>query len=99
MNVMTRSCFEAVGGFDERFIGYGFEDIALALSLETICGPHHRMAGTIYHLWHPWAEFLHQNYPISLELYQRYAAAAGDAARMRALMKERHLDDGPPRFK
>jgi glycosyltransferase involved in cell wall biosynthesis len=90
LNVMTRSCFETVGGLDERFVGYGFEDIALAFALDTLCGPHYRTAGNIYHLWHPWAEFLHPNYPNNLALYRRYAAAAGDAAQMRQLINERN---------
>ena len=34
-NVMLRRrCFEAAGGFDERYRGYGFEDRALALRLQ-----------------------------------------------------------------
>jgi hypothetical protein len=58
--------------------------------LDTLCGPHHRTAGTIYHLWHPRAEYLHKNYPNNLELYRRYEAAAGDVAQMSGLIKERN---------
>jgi predicted glycosyltransferase involved in capsule biosynthesis len=90
LNVMTRSCFETVGGLDERFIGYGFEDMALAFSLDTLCGTHYRTVGNIYHLWHPWAEILHPHYQDNLALYRRYTEAAGDAAQMRTLIKERH---------
>jgi hypothetical protein len=89
MNVMTRACFDQVGGLDERFKGYGFEDVAFALSLDTLCGPHHRMEGTIYHLWHPWAEFFHKNYEHSLSLYRRYEAAAGNVEEMTRLIREK----------
>jgi predicted glycosyltransferase involved in capsule biosynthesis len=39
--VMTRACFEAIHGFDERFEGYGAEDFVFYLSLGTICGKHY----------------------------------------------------------
>ena len=89
MNVMTRNAFETVGGLDERFKGYGFEDMALAMSLDTLCGPHYRMEGTIYHLWHPWAEFYHKNYEKSRHLHQRYEMASGKAELMKSLIAER----------
>jgi glycosyltransferase involved in cell wall biosynthesis len=89
LNAMPRSAFEAVGGMDERFSGYGFEDMALALSLDTICGTHYRMAETIYHLWHPWARFYHKNYLGNLHLYQDYEAAKGDIFKMKTLINGR----------
>jgi glycosyltransferase involved in cell wall biosynthesis len=89
INVMPRSSFEAVGGLDERFKGYGFEDVALAFSLETICGKHHRMEGTIYHLWHPSVSLYHKNFRYSRELCRRYKAAAGDVGEMKKLIGER----------
>jgi hypothetical protein len=89
MNVMPRNAFEAVGGLDERFKGYGFEDISLAISLDTIRGPHYRMEEIIYHLWHPWVEFYHANYTKSHRLYQRYIAASGNVKVIKNLIKER----------
>jgi hypothetical protein len=89
INAMTRACFDRVGGLDERFKGYGFEDMAFALSLDTICGCHFRMDGAIYHLWHPWADFYHRNFQNSQELYQRYQTAAGNVSAMMQLIQER----------
>ena len=90
MNVMTRAAFEKVGGIDERFEGYGFEDVAFALSLDTLCGKHYRMEETIYHLWHPMAEIHHKNIRNNHDLYLRYQAAEGNVEAMRQLIAERY---------
>ncbi|MFK4998906.1 galactosyltransferase-related protein [Bacillus sp. N9] len=52
INVVPRKHFETVGGFDERFVGWGGEDDAFAASLNTLCGYVKRLDATIYHLWH-----------------------------------------------
>jgi GT2 family glycosyltransferase len=44
-------CFRAVGGFDESYVGWGWEDIDFAMR----CGdrwPARRVPGPAYHLWH-----------------------------------------------
>jgi hypothetical protein len=43
INVMTRECFEAVFGFDERFKAWGWQNIAFAYALDKICGCHHHL--------------------------------------------------------
>ncbi|MGG1675871.1 galactosyltransferase-related protein [Neobacillus sp. NRS-1170] len=53
LNVIPRKHFEAVGGFDERFLGWGGEDDAFAASVNGLCGWLTRMNHTAYHLWHP----------------------------------------------
>jgi lipopolysaccharide biosynthesis glycosyltransferase len=53
LNVITRDHFMAVGGFDERFMGWGGEDDAFSCAVNTLCGPFKRLWHTIYHLWHP----------------------------------------------
>lgn len=53
---VPRRLWDRVGGFDEAFIGWGFEDVAFSLACQAIGGGHHRIAGTVYHLWHPPAE-------------------------------------------
>ena len=97
MNAMTRSCFEAVRGYDERFKGWGWEDIAFSRSLDTICGPHFRMEDTIYHLWHPSsAKTDSPEYQRNLDLHWRYYYAAVDSkeskSRMKALIDERYQE-------
>lgn len=90
MNAMPRSVFEKVGGMDERFEGYGYEDVAFAWSLDTLCGKHYRMEETIYHLWHPWADIYHENFRNNYDLYLRYKKAEGDVEAMQRLIAERH---------
>jgi predicted glycosyltransferase involved in capsule biosynthesis len=52
INVIPRKNFEKVRGFDERFIGWGREDVAFTIAMNTICGQYYRMPTSIYHLWH-----------------------------------------------
>lgn len=53
--VVTRQLWEAVQGFDETFVGWGFEDNAFAASCETFGGAFVRLPGELWHLWHPTA--------------------------------------------
>lgn len=46
---MPRVVWDRVGGYDERFRGWGFEDAAMLVS----AGYFERLPGPIYHLWHP----------------------------------------------
>ncbi|MCX7749901.1 MAG: galactosyltransferase-related protein [Clostridia bacterium] len=50
---IPRKNFEKVGGFDERFRGWGMEDRAFAAAVDTLCGPHGRLGGSeIWHMCH-----------------------------------------------
>jgi len=51
--LLHRSVFEAVGGLDTRFDGWGQEDEAFALSLKALYGQPEQLIGTCIHLWHP----------------------------------------------
>lgn len=53
INLINKTCFMKINGFDERFTGWGGEDDAFVAASDTICGPHKRLTGNIYHLWHP----------------------------------------------
>ncbi len=88
MNVMKRECFEAVHGLDERFRGWGLEDFAFRLSLDTICGKHFSMDENIYHLWHPRAKRNHINASMNKSLYIRYLNAADNVTEMKKLINE-----------
>lgn len=52
--VVTRELWDTVGGFDERFRGWGAEDRAFHAACTTL-GPRHglRVDGFAWHLWHP----------------------------------------------
>lgn len=47
--VVPRPLWERTGGFDERFVGWGFEDSAF----HAAAGGSLRTPGEIWHLWHP----------------------------------------------
>lgn len=54
--VLPRKAWEAVGGYDENFIGWGYEDGAFRTALDHKVGPFMRVtgpAGYVMHLWHP----------------------------------------------
>jgi hypothetical protein len=51
--IFPREAYEAIGCFDERFVGWGGEDVALLRALDTLYGKHKTKRGCIFHLWHP----------------------------------------------
>lgn len=46
--------FQLLGCFDERFKGWGGEDVALLRMLDTLFGKHKTTKNSIFHLWHPY---------------------------------------------
>ena len=51
--VLRRALFELLGGFDEKFVGWGGEDDALTIKLRALSQNTHTLSGhTAYHLWH-----------------------------------------------
>lgn len=51
--VFSRKQFEYVGGMDERFRGWGWEDTAWNILLDGIFGKAEVWDNIVYHLWHP----------------------------------------------
>lgn len=51
--VCTVASWEAIGGWDEEFTGWGNEDTAFALMARDVLGRALRMRGHVWHLWHP----------------------------------------------
>lgn len=88
--VVPRGLWDELGGFDERFVGWGWEDVAFALAADTIGGRRYRIDGDIWHLWHPITKERTQ----TSELYQankvlaeqRYAGAYMKPDAMRELL-------------
>jgi hypothetical protein len=51
--VVTRDLWDRCNGFDERFVGWGFEDTAFRITAEAFGGPILKVGAEVYHLWHP----------------------------------------------
>jgi hypothetical protein len=50
--VVPRAAWDLVGGFDERFSGWGAEDDAFWLVCDRLAGTT-KLPGDVWHLWHP----------------------------------------------
>jgi glycosyltransferase involved in cell wall biosynthesis len=90
--VMPRSAYEAAGTYDERFVGWGLEDNAFRVALDTMWGPHIRTTGPCLHLWHPTSEdarFGQPNIKANLNLYRRYQRASKSQAAMERVLASR----------
>jgi hypothetical protein len=50
--ILTRTTYERAGGYDERFIGWGYEDRAFAAVVNSVVGRYGRVVGDMLHFWH-----------------------------------------------
>jgi hypothetical protein len=74
--------------YDERFVGWGYEDNAFQVALDAMIGPHVRMPGAVLHLWHPIPDdgaFNSPNIAANRALFMRYRQARHSPDAMRAL--------------
>lgn len=83
MLVVPRPLWDAIGGFDERFCGWGGEDNAFWRAATILGGAPHRIPGYAYHLWHepalPAADRGADNdYRANLTLWNRYRVARNE---------------------
>lgn len=92
---VRRTVYEAWGGMDERFSGWGYEDVAWDVTSRTLVGPALRVGGACTHLWHPPA--LHSPHlptrvtEENMLLCDRYRAADGDRDMILTLLAERDM--------
>jgi glycosyltransferase involved in cell wall biosynthesis len=104
IQIVPREAFDCVGGWDERFRGWGGEDHSAMRATDTLYWRHKTLPGQVLHLWHPmlgkegvddWVEWKdrlwdEQETPgHNGRLAARYSAANGDVRRMRALVNEK----------
>jgi hypothetical protein len=88
MNVITRKLWNAVGGFDEGFVGWGFEDCAFSVCC-TAFGGLARVPGDVWHLWHQPSAENNKDSPewqTGLDRLNRYSACEGDPKKLRELL-------------
>lgn len=53
VTIFPREALRLLGCFDERFRGWGGEDIALLRALDTLYAKHKTTNNAVFHLWHP----------------------------------------------
>jgi predicted glycosyltransferase involved in capsule biosynthesis len=91
VTAIPRGLWDAVGGYDERFVGWGWEDLSLWSACCALAG-YERVPGPIYHLWHPrsWEQNEGSpDHPRNQVLGERYLAAKHDREAMLAILAER----------
>ena len=86
MVVVPGDLWRRFGGADEGFVGWGGEDIALAISLSAFGGGLQRQAGPVWHLWHPGA--VDGDQQAWTGRLARYSAVSGDPEAVVALVAE-----------
>ncbi len=89
MLVMHREAYKIVGGYDERFVGWGLEDWAFRLAMDTLINPFSRLPGALIHLYHGPPNGDDFGVPPShhnAALFEKFKAASGNVAAMRELV-------------
>lgn len=88
--VIARRAWDAVGGFDTNFVGWGHEDSAFNIAVIAAGCAWERIPGRAWHLWHPGPARANRQYRDNrkrLTLLRREHAAALRAASEAAGMK------------
>lgn len=95
IQVMPREAFEAVGGMEPRCRGWGVDDVAFMMALDTLYARHRTLPGSVVTPDHVVFGERHHRKWVGQErrdpngnLGSRYRAAWGDPGRMRALVDE-----------
>jgi glycosyltransferase involved in cell wall biosynthesis len=83
--------WKRIGGFDERFRGWGYDDDAFASALLAMVGPCRRYPSAVLHLWHPnGLRFDSPGIADRRALAARYQRAERRPVEMAALLAEAH---------
>jgi hypothetical protein len=93
VHVVSRSLWNKVGGYDERFSGWGSEDTAFERACVVLAG-YKRINGQVYHLWHPPSADRNPSDPgfqANVALRHRYEIARRPP-QMQALLDERRAE-------
>lgn len=103
IQICPREAFELVGGWDERFRGWGGEDAAATHAMDTLYAPHKTLPGQVLHVWHPqlgpqgkaaqvhWKERMWEGQPdpgANNKLSNKYYGAYRNPEKMRKLVDE-----------
>lgn len=91
VSAIRRDVFLELGGFDPRFNGWGYDDIALEILANATCGIR-RVSGPLYHLHHERrpSEQDDELQTANAALCSRYSELAGDGDKLLELRREDH---------
>lgn len=88
---VARTLWDEVGGFDETFSGWGWEDIGFRVACDTFGDGIGRVDGIIWHLWHPTSpenDTKLRGYQANEQRGRRYHVALGNRDAVRKLLDE-----------
>lgn len=96
IQIMPREAFIAAGGMDERFQGWGGEDVSFMHAVDTLYTKHKTTDNQVLHLWHEkhgvlWNERRWEGQEKAgnnNELSYKYSDRLGDRLRMQQLVDE-----------
>lgn len=84
---VSRESFEKVGGFPKEFEGWGGEDCAFWYTMETFVAQGRRLAGDMFHLWHPTARDENaDSFRVNIARMEEYGEANLNPEKMRELI-------------
>lgn len=88
--LVTREQYDSVKGFDERFVGWGYEDTAFLMSMETLWDYSLRIKDSyVMHLEHPAIRFDSPDIGINEQIFKAYQDAQGDREGMLRVIHSR----------
>lgn len=88
--VVDHAAFVAAGGIPEEFRGWGCEDEALAVILDTMLGAHVRLEHDLIHLYHkPTKRLKAPEYPSNKKILRHFLRAQGDPKAMWKLISRK----------
>lgn len=88
-----RDLWDEVDGFDERFVGRGWQGVAFRVACETLAGPRVTLWGDLWHLWHPYGPADGDRGDVNRELLDRhYIPHQHDPDGMRRMLAERDAE-------
>jgi GT2 family glycosyltransferase len=95
--VVDASAWDATGGMPMAFAGWGAEDEATAVILDTLVGPHVRLEHDLWHLWHPHArsDSAKAQQLANRVLYRQLASLAGDPDALFGVLERLALGEAP----
>ncbi len=98
---MRRNLHQALGGFDERYLGWGAEDDAMTLRMQRQTQELAVLQGrAAVHLWHERGElstFGNPHYPNNLRMYRELASAPDEALRFQCDL-QRQIMGNPGKY-